>query len=586
MKFLYSKLITLFFSFISTISFSQDLQYCATQTSEQNMQFINDNMDLIRYYESEYYSLKEIKTSTALNSIPVKIHIVTNDDGSGGINISAVLEELSEVNSYFQNSFVEFYVCDDVNYINSSSLYDFDSDTQQDLLFSNHQSDILNIYFVGDISFGAGGACGYTYLPGNTDQYYDVIVMDNDCTTSTSGTTLTHEFGHHLNLIHTHGPQNGFLTSELVSGTNCSFAGDLLCDTPADPELGYSNVNNINCLYSVSGTPPTDAQGNLFDPDTSNIMSYAPQECTNTLTDEQYARMYAGYHAYKSYYACPSLNVNFSSENIIIDCGEQLQVNFIDNSVNSVSWEWDVNGDDIIDSTEQNFSYIYQSPGNYDVSLTVSDGSENITKVYPNYINFEGNSYETSKIYLNVSIKEGINENTWEFKDSSGEILYSGGPYETANNQGEVYSHEFETSSDCYVFTMYDSAGDGLTNNVFWFDSEYYELLDENNISIKYGSEFEYEESTSIKNEYLSLSNPNDISFVVYPNPAGDFINLKSDSVIDGYLIYDIKGSLILEGTNNNSNDLTISLNNVYSGIYFVQIKSGAYKQTVKFVKK
>ena len=586
MKFLHSILITLFYLLTTINSYSQETQYCATQTSDENIQFINDNIDLIRYYENEYYSLKETKTSTALTSIPVKVHIVTNDDGSGGIDILDVIEELSEVNSYFQNSFVEFYVCDDVDYINSSSLYDFDSDTQQDLLFSNHQADILNIYFVNDISFGAGGACGYTYLPGNTDQYYDVIVMDNDCTTSIDGTTLTHEFGHHLNLIHTHGPQNGFLTNELVNGTNCSFAGDLLCDTPADPELGYSNVNNINCLYSVSGTPPTDAQGNLFDPDTSNIMSYAPQECTNTLTDEQYARMYAGYHAYKNYYACPSLNVNFITENIIIDCGEQLQVNFIDNSINSISWEWDVNGDDIIDSTEQNFSYVYQSPGNYDVSLTISDGSENITKVYPNYINFEGNSYETSKIYLNISVKEGINENTWEFKDSSGQILYSGGPYETANNQGEVYSHEFETGSDCYVFTMYDSAGDGLTNNVFWFDSEYYELLDENNISIKYGSEFEYEESTSIKNEYLSLSNPIDISFVIYPNPAGDFINLKSDSVIDGYLIYDLNGSLILKGINNNSNDLTISLKNVYSGIYFVQIESGAYKETVKFIKK
>ena len=77
-----------------------------------------------------------------------------------------------------------------------------------------------------------------------------------------------------------------------------------------------------------------------------------------------------------------------------------------------------------------------------------------------------------------------------------------------------------------------------------------------------------------------------DISFMIYPNPASDFINLKSDSAIDGYLIYDIKGSLILEGTNNNSNDLTISLKNVYSGIYFVQIKSGAYKETVKFIKK
>jgi PKD repeat protein len=286
----------------------------------------------------------------------------------------------------------------------------------------------------------------------------------------------------------------------------------------------------------------------------------------------------------------PSSNKIFhctSNESIVIPRSWKESCRFfLDNSINSSSWEWDVNGDDIIDSSEQNFSYIYQSAGNYDVSLTISNDSENITKVFPNYVNFDGTSYETSKIYLNVSVKEGLNQNTWEFKDSSGEILYSGGPYETANSQGEVYSHEFETGSDCYVFTMYDSAGDGLTNNAFWFDSEYYELLDENNISIKYGSEFEYEESTSIKNEYLNLSNPMDINFMIYPNPAGDFINLKSNSAIDGYLIYDIKGSLILEGTNNNSNDLTISLKNVYSGVYFVQIKSGTYKQTVKFIKK
>ena len=32
---------------------------------------------------------------------------------------------------------------------------------------------------------------------------------------------------------------------------------------------------------------------------------------------------------------------------------------------------------------------------------------------------------------------------------------------------------------------------------------------------------FGYEESTSIKNEYLSLSNPMDINFMIYPNPAG-----------------------------------------------------------------
>ena len=586
MKFSYYLLTALFFSLFTINSFSQDMQYCATETTEENLQFIKDNMDLIKYYENEYYLLKESKSSTALTSIPVKVHIVANDDGSGGIDINDVLSELDEVNTYLQNSFVEFYVCDDVDYINSSSLYDFDSDTQQDLLFSNHQANILNLYFVNDISFGEGGACGYTYLPGNNNQYYDVVVMDNDCTTSQSGTTLTHEMGHHLNLIHTHGPQNGTLTDELVNSSNCSVAGDLLCDTPADPQLGYSNVNDVNCLYSVSGTPPTDAQGNLFDPDTSNIMSYAPQECTDTITDQQYARMYAGYHAYKNYYACPSLNVAFSSEQTAVDCGEQLEVNFSDNSTNSSTWEWDVNGDDVIDYTESSFSHTYVSPGTYDVSLKISNDNLTITKVFPNYISFEANLFETSKIYLNVSVKNGVNQNTWEFKDSSGSVLYSGGPYDTANGVGETYSHEFDAGLDCYTFTMYDSNGDGLTNDSWNQGSEYYELLDENNVTIKYGRDFGSEESTSIKNEYLSLSNPMDISFMIYPNPASDFINLKSDSAINGYLIYDIKGSLILEGTNNNSNDLTISLNNIYSGIYFLEIKSGTYKETVKFIKK
>ena len=585
MNSLYSILITLFYLLTTTNSYSQEMQYCATQTSDEDIQFINDNIDLIRHYENEYYLLKQFKTSTALTSIPVKIHIVTNDDGSGGIDINDVLSEIDEANTYFQNSFVEFYVCDDVNYINSSSLNDFDSDTQQDLLFSNHQSDILNIYFVNDISFGAGGACGYTYLPGNSNQYYDAIVMDNDCTTSSDGTTLTHEFGHHLNLIHTHGPQNGILTNELVSGINCNSAGDLLCDTPADPELGYSNVNDVNCLYSVSGTPPTDAQGFLFDPDTSNIMSYAPQACTNTLSDEQYARMYAGYHAFKNYYACPSLNIDFNSEEIAIDCGEQLVVNFSDNSTNALDWQWDIDGDDIIDYTESNFYHTYESPGNYDISLNISDGNESITKVFPNYISFSANIYETSKIYLNISVKNGINENTWELKDGSGLILYSGGPYVSDG----LYEYEFDVTLDCYEFIIYDSTGDGLTNDSFVFENygeEYYELLDENNFTIKYGRDFGFEESTLIKNEYLSLSKPTNINFMIYPNPANDYINLKSESIIDGYIIYDIKGSLISKGIKNKSNDLTISLSNIYSGIYFLEINSGNIKETVKFIKK
>ena len=46
---------------------------------------------------------------------------------------------------------------------------------------------------------------------------------------------------------------------------------------------------------------------------------------------------------------------------------------------------------------------------------------------------------------------------------------------------------------------------------------------------------------------------------MIYPNPANDYINLKSESIIDGYIIYDIKGSLISEKINNSNylNDTT-----------------------------
>jgi len=56
-----------------------------------------------------------------------------------------------------------------------------------------------------------------------------------------------------------------------------------------------------------------------------------------------------------------------------------LTVNFMDASTSQtstiVSWAWDFDNDDIIDSTTQNPSYIYSSSGTYTVRLTVTDAT-------------------------------------------------------------------------------------------------------------------------------------------------------------------------------------------------------------------
>jgi PKD repeat protein len=67
-----------------------------------------------------------------------------------------------------------------------------------------------------------------------------------------------------------------------------------------------------------------------------------------------------------------------------------LLVHFTDESVTYnttiTSWAWDFNGDGTIDSTVQDPSWTYESPGVFSVSLTVSDGIRSETETKPGYI--------------------------------------------------------------------------------------------------------------------------------------------------------------------------------------------------------
>ena len=64
-----------------------------------------------------------------------------------------------------------------------------------------------------------------------------------------------------------------------------------------------------------------------------------------------------------------------------------MDVQFTDKSTGNISsWEWDFNGDGIIDSIMQNANYTYETPGNYTVSLTVRGPEGNDTEAKKDYI--------------------------------------------------------------------------------------------------------------------------------------------------------------------------------------------------------
>lgn len=186
--------------------------------------------------------------------------------------INDVKANINQLNAHLSGSSITFNVCDEIIYTIDDTQLDPDDVTTEATMTAKHQANRFNLYIVDWID----GANGYAYIGPSAER---IFIRRSRATTS----TLWHELGHSLGLRHTHGNTNGTLTNELVNGSNCSTAADMLCDTPADPQLSSSNVNG-SCNY-VGGA--TDANGNTFNPDESNIMSYSPNNCRNSYTQDQ-----------------------------------------------------------------------------------------------------------------------------------------------------------------------------------------------------------------------------------------------------------------------------------------------------------
>lgn len=84
------------------------------------------------------------------------------------------------------------------------------------------------------------------------------------------------------------------------------------------------------------------------------------------------------------------------------------------------------------------------------------------------------------------------------------------------------------------------------------------------------------------------LNNPifDENSFVLYPNPANDFIGINLGAVeADSYHLIDIQGRVIISNSLVGKTNDTISLSGLQSGVYFVKVISGTNSITKKVIK-
>ncbi len=228
--------------------------------------------------------------------IPIKAHIIRQSNGSGGLSLIDLNKSLLQINALYINTDIQFFFCGSApNYINNNNYFDLDNTEESALCTTNDVNNAINVYFANSIAFGSLAVSGYAYFPSTSSSTNRVFVVNN---AAVDGRTVPHELGHYFNLYHTfQGSAGATSDRELVtrspsSGANCNTAGDLLCDTPSDPYGRASDSTQlIGCNYTGNAR---DTQGQLYNPSTSNIMSYYPVSCGNVFTSGQYARIADG----------------------------------------------------------------------------------------------------------------------------------------------------------------------------------------------------------------------------------------------------------------------------------------------------
>ncbi|MEP0861780.1 MAG: hypothetical protein HRF52_10130, partial [Ignavibacterium sp.] len=228
-------------------------------------------------------------------TLRLAIHIIKFQDGSGGITEENLQDKLDALNELMAQADFQFYEYKRV-YILSDYFANLDQ-TKLNELFSTYYIDgCINVYFVPIfLQYGWGT---FSSRFGNTPQG---IAVFNDA----HQTTLAHEMGHYFDLLHTHHiwevEEIPGVTVTIIENIdragpckNCSSAGDLLCDTPADPSIRFSgNLVDEYCNWNTNNSyPPDDCNRTDYNPLTDNLMTTELYyHCRTALTSQQKQRM-------------------------------------------------------------------------------------------------------------------------------------------------------------------------------------------------------------------------------------------------------------------------------------------------------
>jgi Pregnancy-associated plasma protein-A len=228
-------------------------------------------------------------------TVPLRVHVITRDDGSGAPSHAALKAQLDVLNDAYSGQGLDHSVptifrfkVKSIDYTANTDWYDWsraadtdDAEAKEALHVGGRED--LNIYVTG-----LEDALGYATFPFEEPLFRDGVVIYNETLPGggmenySLGDNLVHEVGHWLGVFHTF--ENG-----------CLAPGDGVSDTPFQDD--GDNIVSCDDLEDSCLEPG-------FDP-VHNFMSYSDDLCRDRFTFGQSVRMGLSWLAFRSHEAQP-----------------------------------------------------------------------------------------------------------------------------------------------------------------------------------------------------------------------------------------------------------------------------------------
>lgn len=266
-----------------------------------------------------------------------------------------------------------------------------------------------------------------------------------------------------------------------------------------------------------------------------------------TSTKEELMQAYLDFFGFTS-----TLQASFNVNSSEICEGES--VNFNDASTGEViSWDWIFEGGSPATSTEQNPTIEYASAGTYDVSLTISDGTDTQTINMEDYI-----SVETIPFIPGTPQGPG------------GAISYPGNT--------DDYTTSGSANANSYIWEIEPAEAGTLTQNnetctVDWTDW-WVGTATVKVMALNYCGESEYSEGFDVEVVISNVRNAASENISIYPNPTTDNINIDFGKLTGQKFEIEVVNSLgetvVIESKVTDS--YRVYLENEKPGIYFISI--------------